>query len=199
MRLDHVAYRTKNRHKTAEFFKNCFGYALGEGDELTDGGFKLKFPDGTTADCLVLVPPEKTWKECSYPTDRTWQPPWVSYGYPNIEFTDIEIQYHLAPEIFISDGGPGSIVGKWVDARGGVGGIHHMAYQVDDVKAKMTEWKDKGYAEFASEEPLTCPGLTQVFTKPSELTGIIYELIHREKQGFCKTNVVDLMTSTKDF
>ena len=35
----------------------------------------------------------------------------------------------------------------------------------------------KGFAEFASEEPLTCPGLTQVFTKPLEITGVIYEFI----------------------
>ena len=45
---------------------------------------------------------------------------------------------------------------------------------------------------------MTCPGLVQVFTKPSELTGIIYELISREGDGFCEDNVKDLMNSTKD-
>ena len=43
---------------------------------------------------------------------------------------------------------------------------------VDSVKETMNEWKEKGYAEFLTEEPLACPGLTQVFTKPSELTGL---------------------------
>jgi len=62
----------------------------------------------------------------------------------------------------------------------------------------MKEWKEKGYAEFLSEEPMTCPGLVQVFTKPSELTGVIYELISREGDGFCEDNVKDLMNSTKE-
>ena len=56
--------------------------------------------------------------------------------------------------------------------------------------------KDFG-VEFASEEPLRCPGLTQVFTKPMKLTGVIYEFIEREAQGFCADNVKDLMKSTK--
>ena len=62
----------------------------------------------------------------------------------------------------------------------------------------MEEWKKKGYAEFYSDKPLSCPGLVQVFTKPSELTGVIYELITREGEGFCKDNVKALMESTKN-
>ena len=88
-------------------------------------------------------------------------------------------------------------MGDWVAERGGIGGVHHIAYQVEDVEAKMKEWRDKGYAEFYSEEPMTCPGLTQVFTKPSKLTGVIYELISREGKGFCEVNVKGLMESTK--
>src|SRR5690606_13107426 len=107
--------------------------------------------------------------------------------------------YHLAPEIFVSDGTPDSIVGKWVAARGGIGGIHHLAYQVNDVEAVMNDWKEKGYAEFTTENPLTCPGLKQCFTKPSDLTGVIYEFISRGKHGFCKENVKDLMLSTAEF
>ena len=103
----------------------------------------------------------------------------------------------MAPEIFVSDGTPDSIVGKWVAKRDGVGGIHHLAYQVDSVEATMALWKEKGYAEFTSEKPMTCPGLTQVFTKPSELTGVIYEFIEREGKGFCQDNVKDLMLSTE--
>ena len=62
----------------------------------------------------------------------------------------------------------------------------------------MKQWKESGYAEFLSDEPMTCPGLIQVFTKPSELTGVIYELISREGDGFCEDNVKDLMNSTKE-
>ena len=52
-------------------------------------------------------------------------------------------------------------------------------------------------AEFTTDKPLTCHGLVQAFTKPSELTGIIYEFIEREGHGFCETNVKDLMKSTE--
>jgi len=101
------------------------------------------------------------------------------------------------PELFISDGKVGSIVGDWVKEKKG-GGVHHLAYQVDDVEKTMNEWKDKGYVEFLTEKPLVCedPKLTQVFTKPLELTGVIYELIERDTQGFCEKNTKKLMEST---
>jgi hypothetical protein len=62
----------------------------------------------------------------------------------------VSSNYHLAPEIFVSQGTPGSIVEKWVHDRGGIGGIHHLAYQVDSVAEKMKEWQEKGYAEFTT-------------------------------------------------
>ena len=62
----------------------------------------------------------------------------------------------------------------------------------------MKEWQAKGWAEFTSEQPLSCEGLTQVFTKPSALTGVIFEFIERGHFGFCKDNVKALMESTKD-
>lgn len=181
MRLDHIAFRVADRDKTAAFLNTCFGYRIAE--DLPDG-FEIEFEDGTKAQCLVLLPPEKLGENT----------PW-SHLTPMAEG---EIRYHLAPEIFVSQGSPGSIVEKWVQHRDGVGGIHHLAYQVDSVAAKMKEWQEKGYAEFTTSEPLTCPGLVQVFSKPSELTGVIYEFIEREKHGFCQENVKDLMNSTKD-
>jgi len=181
-KLDHVAYRVKDRFKTARFFIDCFKYRIQE--DLPDG-FEIVFDDGSKAQCLVLLPPEQT----------TGNMPWMIEHYHLGEFTN----YHMAPEIFISDGTPDSIVGKWVAERNGVGGVHHMAYFTDSVEQKMKEWIEKGYAEFATEKPLTCPGLTQVFTKPSELTGVIYEFITREKEGFCKENVKSLMESTAKF
>ena len=61
----------------------------------------------------------------------------------------------------------------------------------------MIEWRDKGLAEFTTDDPLQCPGLTQVFTKPSKLFGVVIEFIERGKYGFCATNVAALMQSTK--
>jgi len=184
MRLDHIAYRVENRHKTATFFNEAFGYTLGT-------EFQIEFDDGSKADCLVLVPPEKR-----HPETRLWYNK-VLLGAPTVGH--IHAEFHAPPEIFVSDGSKGSIVGDWVAEHGGVGGVHHMAYQVEDVEAVMSEWKEKGYAEFYTEKPITCedPRLTQVFTKPSELTGVIYEFINREGAGFCKDSVKQLMESTK--
>lgn len=175
MRLDHVAYRVADRHKTVDFFIQAFDYKI-------QTEFEIKFDDGSFAKCVALEPPEKVIRS----------PKWVFHD----GYTDVE--YHLPPEIFVSDGTEDSIVGKWVAKRDGVGGIHHLAYQVHSVKAKMDEWKWRGYSEFATPEPLTCPGLTQIFTKPSALTGVIYEFIERGAQGFCQENVKNLMLSTKD-
>lgn len=181
MRLDHIAYRVANRDKAAQFLINCFNYRIA--DDLPDG-FEITFEDNTKAQCLVLLPPEKTIGEL----------PWTHLHTVGGDQTE----YHIAPEVFVSQGTPGSIVEKWVNDRGGVGGIHHLAYQVESVEATMKEWRQKGYAEFTTPDPLTCPGLVQVFTKPSELTGIIYEFIEREAHGFCVENVKDLMNSTKN-
>jgi hypothetical protein len=152
--------------------------------------FQVEFDDGSKADCLALVPPEVRHADTGL---------WTYFSLQAAPYGPIKSELHAPPEIFVSDGSEGSIVGDWVMERGGVGGIHHIAYQVDDVEAVMSEWKEEGYAEFYSEKPITCqdPNLIQVFTKPSELTGVMYEFINREGAGFCKDSVKKLMESTK--
>jgi len=178
MRIDHLAFRVKDRNKTANFFKDSMGYEI-------QTEFEIEFPDKSKAKCIALNPPEKIKPNM----------PWFSGIVDIPEATDL---YHLPPEIFISDGTPDSIVGKWVSERNGIGGLHHIAFQTDDVDREMKEWIDKGYAEFTTDEPLKCPGITQCFTKPSELTGVIFEFINRGEHGFCEDNVKDLMLSTAD-
>ena len=82
----------------------------------------------------------------------------------------------------------GSLVRDWVAERGGVGGVHPVAYQVDDVAAKM-KWQELGFVEFYSNDPLVCEEtvLLSIF-KTSELTGVIYELITRgdDNKGFVR-------------
>mgnify|MGYP000494055187 CR=1 FL=1 len=131
-----------------------------------------------------MEPPEKIHDNCIF-------------SIPYIDFIG-KTDYHLAPEIFVSEGTSDSIVGKWVNERGGVGGIHHLAYEVDDVEKTQKEWLERGYVEFSSEKPFECDDLTQIFTKPSELFGVTIELIKRKKHGFCKDNVKKLMESTLD-
>ena len=178
MRLDHFALRVPDRHAAAELYVNVFGYRIVDAFD--------PFEDGKT-NCIVLVPPEKL----------THGPvAWMLHvDAPDF---DSNAEYHLPPEIFISDGPPGTIVGDWVAERRGIGGVHHMAYQVDSVEEMMLEAKEKGWFGFSSAEPMRCPGLIQVFTKPLAFAGgMVLEFIEREGNGVCRANVRRLMESTK--
>lgn len=192
MRLDHIAYRVADRHKTVDFFVRAFGYRV-------QTEFDIKFNDGSTARCFALEPPEKpTAHEAFWSVFHRWTLTEPTNGPHPKYLGDASAEYHMAPEIFVSDGTPDSIVGRWVAKRDGIGGVHHLAYQVESVQRQMDDWKAKGFAEFTTQTPLTCPDLTQVFTKPSVLTGVIYEFIERGRHGFCQDNVKDLMLSTQD-
>jgi 4-hydroxyphenylpyruvate dioxygenase-like putative hemolysin len=190
MRLDHIAYRVAQgkRDQVAKFFCEAMGYRI-QGEP-----FEIKFDDEgkQIALCVALEPPEKT-----LPSMNTIIQEPEYYYYLNTQLREKICEYHLAPEIFISEGSSGSIVEDWVQSRGGVGGIHHLAYEVYDVEATMKEWQEKGWGEFTSDKPMSCPGITQVFSKPNP-TGIIFEFIKRTGEvGFCKDNVKNLMMSTK--
>ena len=181
MRLDHIAYRVKDRHETANLVTEIFGYTI-------DEEFNVDFDDGSTARCCAMTPPEKK-----------GNPPWMIKGANVFESQQfLSSVFHMAPEIFISDGDSNSIVGNWVRDRGGVGGIHHIAYQVDDIDSTFNHLKDNG-VEFLSENIIKCPSddMNQKFTKPLDLIGcIIIELIQRGDKGFCRDSVKDLMEST---
>ena len=150
---------------------------------------RVKVSQGS-ANCSAMVPSERT--NLSHPLMVNWR----ELG------THEVVQYHSAPEIFVSEGTPGSIVDLWVKERAGLGGIHHIAYQLDSVEAlndKIREWKSKGI-QFSSDSPIQCPDdqMWQIFSKPIDsLGGITYELIHRGEKGFCEGNVEKLMKSTK--
>lgn len=178
MRLDHIAFRTENRHITAQFFLNePFNYKIQT---------EFDIPDLNTK-CLVLTPPEK-----------------LNIGLPFFTQFDFisdlaeHTKYHLAPEIFISSSfDVNSPVGSWVNTRNGKGGVHHLAYNVNDVLGKMDQLKKLGW-EFTTDEPISDDDLIQCFTKPIDvLGGLIIEFINRpSSRGFSLKNVSDLMKST---
>ena len=56
MRLDHIAYRVKDRYKTAKFLEDTLGYKIAN-------EFTIDFQDKTTADCIALTPPEERSKK----------------------------------------------------------------------------------------------------------------------------------------
>ena len=106
--------------------------------------FDIDFDDGSKAECYALIPP----------------------------LLPI-VLVREGPEIFISDGTPGSIVGDWVEARGGVGGVHHIAYKVKDIDSIVNDWRSKGTVEFLTDDIIDCPDddLRQIFTKPLDYMG----------------------------
>jgi hypothetical protein len=167
-----MAFRASDRKATADLIQKLLGYKVAT-------TFDIVFDDGSKTESIALVPPEKM---------------------DNVPSIEAGGRRHLAPEIFVSDGEPDSIVGKWVNKRGGKGGIHHIAYQVFNIDRIVKEWRDKG-VEFLSEEVIDCPDddLRQIFTKPLDcLGGMIIELIERGDKGFCQNSVKSLMESTED-
>ena len=157
---------------------DAFGYKL-------QAEFEIFFNDEKTdkAMCIALEPPEKV-EGMHFAHGHAFGP------------SGATMEWHLAPEIFVSEGTEGSIVDAWVKSRGGIGGIHHLAYQVQSVEGTMKEWQKRGWGDFTSKEVMRCEGLTQIFSKPHALTGVIFEFIEREGHGFCKENVKSLMEST---
>lgn len=192
MRLDHYALRVADRAKTVDFITKAFGYEVAE-------HFTIDFEDGSCANCTALRPPESEHLEESR-LPRHVDLPFGGSPDPIRLLGQLKsVEMHAAPEIFVSEGTPGSIVANWVAERGGVGGLHHVAHEVDDVRAVMRRWTEDGLAEFTTAEPIeNSSNLSQCFTKPHPLTGLVYEFIHRgrDNKGFNVDSVRDLMKST---
>lgn len=154
MRIDHIAYRVKDRKKTADFFIKTMNYRI----------------KSESLNCISLEPSEKPEKEKIH---------WFIKTYVGESFKEDEInekmfaEYHLPPEIFIYDGPEDSVVGKWVSKRDGIGGIYHIAYQVENLKKIIKDWGE--HVEF--EDPIVVSGSTQISTKPFELTGVVYKFV----------------------
>ena len=100
--------------------------------------------------------------------------------------------------IFVDQGmDSGNIITKWVEQYGS--GLHHMAYLVDDIHAAAEQLKKQGM-KFTTDEIIdTGGGLKQLFSLPNPMTGILTEIIEREKEGifFVQENVVQLIKSTE--
>ena len=178
MRLDHIAYRVADRKKTADFFMKSFGYHV-------QTEFEINFDDGSSAGCLVLEPPEK---EITGGRRGLYMRPSAAWSLSTI-----------CRRKFLS---PTAISARsWANGLPPVVGLGaFITWRTRSIRSrKRCAKRRKGFAEFSTDDVIRCPDLVQVFTKPSQLTGVIYEFIERGKHGFCADNVKNLMTSTKDF
>jgi len=175
-RIDHIAFRTFDRKKAVKFFKDAMGYR-------EQAEFTICFDKNDSAICSALEP-----------TGRVKSAPWACM----IPVEMVQQEYVLAPEIFVSEGTEGSIVWNWCKTHGP--GLHHVALQVpadSTVEAEMKRWLDNGWAEEGfSSDAIKCDDLCQVFTKPSSVLGVVFELIQRKEAGFCRDSVKQLMESS---
>ena len=76
---------------------------------------------------------------------------------------------------------PDSPVGRFLERRGE--GVHHVAYEVDDLEAALRELKKNG-VELVDEEPRAGAGGTRVaFVHPKSAFGVLTELVELPGRG----------------
>lgn len=76
---------------------------------------------------------------------------------------------------------PDSPVGRFLLRRGE--GVHHVAYQVDDLEAVLRELEKNG-VELIDEEPRVGAGGTRVaFVHPKSAFGVLTELVELPERG----------------
>jgi methylmalonyl-CoA/ethylmalonyl-CoA epimerase len=71
--------------------------------------------------------------------------------------------------------GPDTPVGKFIAKRGQ--GIHHLAFEVPDLSAKLTELKAKGVRLINEEPTIGAGGHKIAFVHPAVFGGILVELM----------------------
>ncbi len=78
----------------------------------------------------------------------------------------------------VEDLNPDGTVSKFIEKRGE--GLHHMAFEVDDVNKAVEEMKKNGY-RVLSEPKLGAGGMLVAFVHPKDTHGILLELVERRK------------------
>ena len=104
---------------------------------------------------------------------------------PGFEFTGTEVveeqkvtvAFFKVGEVFIelleplSDDSP---ISKFIEKRGG--GLHHIAYEVEDIKKEINSFEEKGI-RMLDKEPKTGAHKAKIaFVHPKDLSGVLTEL-----------------------
>ena len=71
---------------------------------------------------------------------------------------------------------PGSFM-KFLEERGG--GLHHVSFQTDDIRAEMADLKARG-KRLMSDEPMELPDAKVAFVHPSAMENLLIELVERK-------------------
>jgi len=81
--------------------------------------------------------------------------------------TELELLHSADPE---------SPVGKFLERRGP--GVHHVAYEIDDLDAELSRLRDGGY-ELAGDVRTGVHGTRVAFIHPRAMGGVLTELVER--------------------
>lgn len=68
-----------------------------------------------------------------------------------------------------------SEISAFLDKRGE--GIHHVCFEVDDIRAKIAEVEDKGVRMVSREPSVGAEGLPVAFVHPKSCNGVLAELL----------------------
>jgi methylmalonyl-CoA epimerase len=71
--------------------------------------------------------------------------------------------------------GDDSPISKFLEKRGG--GIHHIAVEVDDIEAALTQLKSKGMRLIDETPRIGAEGCLVAFVHPSSANGVLLELV----------------------
>ncbi|HJP14030.1 MAG: VOC family protein [Nitrospinota bacterium] len=83
----------------------------------------------------------------------------------------------------VQSSNPESMYNRFIKEKGE--GIHHIAFEVDDIRATMAEWKAKG-VRFAMDPPLGASGSRRAiitFTEAESSGGLVIELCQALGEG----------------
>jgi methylmalonyl-CoA/ethylmalonyl-CoA epimerase len=69
---------------------------------------------------------------------------------------------------------PDSPISKFIDKRGE--GIHHIAYESDDIKAELIRLDKEGFELINKEPQIGSDSMLIAFIKPSSVGGVLTEI-----------------------
>ena len=74
-----------------------------------------------------------------------------------------------------------SPISKFLEKRGG--GIHHIAVEVEDIRASLSKLKSQGMRLIDEEPRIGAEGCLVAFVHPSSSNGVLLELVQVQRSG----------------
>jgi methylmalonyl-CoA/ethylmalonyl-CoA epimerase len=78
--------------------------------------------------------------------------------------------------------GPGSVVSKFIEKRGE--GLHHIAFQVDDLETEMQRLKNEGFTLLNETPKEGADNKLICFLHPKDTNGVLIELVMDKPSNF---------------